>query len=74
MVNFILFVFNVIIKFYKAFAIHKAIGKQASITNILLSGKFGIFSHTLTQLIAEALELDNTSEDSDYNSHPSNNN
>ena len=53
MVYFLLFVFNVIIKFYNAFAIHKAIGKQVSITKILLSGVFGIFSHTLIQLIAK---------------------
>ena len=74
MVNFKLFVFNVIIKFYNAFATHKAIGTQASLTKILLSRVFGIFSHTLTQLIAEAQELDNTSDDSDNNSHPSNKN
>ena len=41
---------------------------------ILLSGIFGIFSHTLNQLIAEAQELDNTSDDSDNISHPSINN
>ena len=46
----ILFITNLIIKFYNAFAIHKAIGKQASITKILLTGIFGIFSQTLTQL------------------------
>ena len=68
MVNFLLFVFNVIIKFYNAFAIHKAIGKQVSLTRILLSGIFGIFSHTLTQLIAEAQDTDNSSDD-DNNSH-----
>ena len=74
MFNFILFAFNVVIKFYNAFPIHKAIGKQASITKILISGVFGIFSHTLTRLIAEAQEIDNTSDDSDNNSHSSNNN
>ena len=68
MVNFLLFVFNVIIKFNNAFAIHKAIGKQVSLTRIFLSGIFGIFSHTLTQLIAEAQDTDNSSGD-DNNSH-----
>ena len=58
MVNFLLFLFNVVIKFYNAFAIHKAFVKQVSLTRILLSGVFGIFSHTLTQLIAEAQDLD----------------
>ena len=72
MVKFLLFVFNLIINFYNAFSIHKAIGKQASLTKMLLSGKFGIFSHTLTQLIAEAQEIDNTSDDSDNISHPCN--
>ena len=51
MISMILFLTNLIIKFYNAFAIHKAIGKQASITKILLTGIFGIFSQTLTQLI-----------------------
>ena len=32
MISMILFITNLIIKFYNAFAIHKAIGKQASIT------------------------------------------
>ena len=68
MVNFLLFLFIVIIKFYNAFAIHKAIGKQLSLTRILLSGIFGIFSHTLTQLIAEAQDTDNSSDD-DGNNH-----
>ena len=68
MVNFLLFVFNVIIKFYNAFAIHKAIRKQVSLTRILLSGIFGIFSHTLSKLIAEAQDTDNSSDD-DNNSH-----
>ena len=51
MVNFLLFLSNIIIKFYNAFAIHKAIGKQVSLTRILLSGIFGIFSHTHTNTI-----------------------
>ena len=73
MVNFLLFVFNVIIKFYNAFAIHKAIGEQVSLTRILLSGIFGIFSHTLTQLIAEAQDADNSSANDDNNSHETQN-
>ena len=72
MVNFLLFVFNVIIKFYNAFAIHKAIGKQVSLTRILLSGIFGIFSHTITQMIAEAQDT-NKSSDDDNNSHETQN-
>ena len=63
MVNFLLFLFNIIIKIYNAFAIHKAIGKQVSLTRILLSGILGIFLHTLTQLIAEAQDSDNSSDD-----------
>ena len=43
MISMILFITNLIIKFYNAFAIHKAIGKQASITKILLTEIFGIF-------------------------------
>ena len=53
MLSMILFITNLIIKFYNAFAIHKTIGKQASITKILLTGIFGIFSQTLTQLVAQ---------------------
>ena len=53
MLSLILFITNLIIKFYNAFAIHKTIGKQASITKILLTGIFGIFSQTLTQLVAQ---------------------
>ena len=53
MISMILFITNLIIKFYNAFAIHKAIGKQASITKILLTEIFGIFSQTLTQLEAQ---------------------
>ena len=36
----ILFITNLFIKFYNAFAIHKAIGKQANITKILLTRIF----------------------------------
>ena len=63
----ILFITNLIIKFYNAFAIHKAIGKQASITKILLTGIFGIFSQTLTQLRAQIQEEEENSHDSDEN-------
>ena len=73
MVNFLLFLFNIIIKFYNAFALHKALGKQVSLTRILLSGIFGIFSHTVSQLIAEAQDSDNSSDD-DNNSHETQNN
>ena len=66
MISMILFITNPIIKFYNAFAIHKAIGKQASITKILLTGIFGIFSQTLTQLVAQIQE-ENTHDDSDDN-------
>ena len=66
MISMILFITNLIIKFYNAFAIHKAIGKQASITKILLTGIFGIFSQTLTQLVAQIQE-EETSHDSDEN-------
>ena len=52
MISMILFITNLVIKFYNAFATHKAIGKQASITKILLTVIFGIFSQTLTQLVA----------------------
>ena len=57
------FITNLIIKFYNAFAIHKAIGKQASITKILLTGIFGIFSQTLTQLVAQIQEAENNYSD-----------
>ena len=69
MVNFLLFIFNVIINFYNAFAIHKAIGKQVSLTRNVLSGIFGIFSHTLTQLIAKAQDSDNSSDDDNNKKH-----
>ena len=66
MISMILFLTNLIIKFYNAFAIHKAIGKQASITKILLTGIFGTFSQTLTQL-EEQIQEKKTSHDSDEN-------
>ena len=66
MISMILFITNLIIKFYNAFAIHKAIDKQASITKILLTGIFGIFSQTLTQLVAQIQEEED-SHDSDEN-------
>ena len=66
MISMILFLTNLIIKFYNAFAIHKAIGKQASITKILSTGIFGIFSQTLTQLVAQIQE-EETSHDSNEN-------
>ena len=66
MISTILFLTNLIIKFYNAFATHKAIGKQASITKILLTGIFGIFSQTLTQLVAQIQEEEH-SHDSDEN-------
>ena len=61
----ILITTNLIIKFFNAFAVHKAIGKQASITKILLTGIFEIFSRTLTQLVAQirAEEIDHDSDD-----------
>ena len=66
MISMILFITNLIIKFYNAFAIHKAIGKQASITKILLTGIFGIFSQTHTQLVAQIQE-ENIHDDGDDN-------
>ena len=63
----ILFITNLIIKFYNVFAIHKAIGKQASITKTLLAGIFGIFSQTLTQLVAPIQEDEEKSHNSDEN-------
>ena len=63
----IIFITNLIIKFYNTFAIHKAIGKQASITKILLTGIFGIFSQTLTQLVAQIQEEEENSHNSDKN-------
>ena len=69
MISMILFTTNLVIKFYNAFAIHKAIGKQASITKKLLTGIFGIFSQTLTQLVAQIQE-----DDTSHDSHDSDNN
>ena len=67
MISMILFITNLIIKFCNAFAIHKAIGKQASITKILLTGILGIFSQILTQLVAQIQEEEENSHDSDEN-------
>ena len=67
MISMILFITNLIIKFYNAFAIHKAIGKQASITKILPTGIFGIFSQKLTQLVAQIQEEEESSHESDEN-------
>ena len=69
MISMILFITNLIIKFYNAFAIHKAIGKQASITKILLTGIFGMFSQTLTQLVAQIQEENLHDDSDDNNSH-----
>ena len=59
MLSMLLFIANLIIKFFNAFAIHKAIGKQAIITKILLTGIFGIFSQSLTQLVSQTKEDEN---------------
>ena len=69
MISMILFITNLIIKFYNAFAIHKAIGKKASITKILLRGIFGIFSQNLTQLVAQIQEEDTSHDGDENNSH-----
>ena len=74
MISMILFITNLIIKFYNAFAIHKAIGKQASITKILLSGIFGIFSQALTQLVGKIQEEDDSNNSDDKRTHYGNNN
>ena len=66
-ISTIIFIGNLIIKFYNAFAIHKAIGKQASITKTLLTGIFGIFSQTLTKLVAQIQEEEESSHNSDEN-------
>ena len=66
MISMILFITNLIFKFYNAFAIHKAIGKEASITKKLLTGIFGMFLQTLTQLVAQIQE-EKTQDDSDDN-------
>ena len=73
MLSMILFITNLIIKIHNAFAIQKAIGKQASITEILLTGIFGIFSQTLTQLVAQIQENESHYSD-DNNTHLGNNN
>ena len=70
----ILIITNLIIKFYNAFAIHKAIGKQASITKILPTGIFGIFSQTLTQLVAQIQEEDDSQNSGENSTHSGNNN
>ena len=74
MISMILFITNLIIKFYNGFAIPKAFGKQASITKILLRGIFGIFSLTLTPLIAQIQEEDNSHNSDENNTHYGNNN
>ena len=73
MLIMILFITNLIIKFYNAFAIHKAIGEKAIKTKILLTGIFGFFSQTLTQLIAQIQE-DETHYSDDINTFQGNNN
>ena len=65
----ILFITNLVIKFYNAFAIHKAIGKQASITKILLTGIFGVFSQRLSQLVAQIQEEDIDNNSDENSSH-----
>ena len=72
MLSMILFITNIIIKFFNAFAIHKAIGKQASITELLLTGIFGIFSQTLTQLVAQ-IQDDESHYSDNNNTHHGNN-
>ena len=69
MISMILFIANLVIKFFNAFAIHKAIGKQVSITKLLLTGIFGIFSQTLTQLVAQIQEENIDNDSDDNNSH-----
>ena len=68
-----LFIINLIIKFYNAFTIYKAIGKKASITKILLTGVIGIFSQTLTQLLAQIQEEENHNSDDNNTFHGNNN-
>ena len=74
MISMILFITNVIIKFYNALAIHKAIGKQASITIILLTGIFGIFSQKLTQIVAQIQEEDDSHNSDENSTHYGNKN
>ena len=59
-------------KGHNAFAIHKAIRKQASITKMLLTGIFGIFSQKLTQLVSQIQEDENNYND-DNNTNNRNN-
>ena len=73
MLSLQLFITNIILKFYNAFAIHKAIGKQASITKILLTGIFGIFPQTPTQLVAQIQEDQNPYSDGNDTFHRYNN-
>ena len=73
MLSEILFITNLVKKFYNAFAMHKANGEQASITKILLTGIFGILSQTLTQLIVQIKEDENHYSD-DNNTFNRNNN
>ena len=74
MISLILFITNLIIKFHNAFAILKAFGKQASITKILLTGVFRIFSQALTQLVAQIQGEDNSHNSDENNTHYGNNN
>ena len=74
MISMILFITNLIINFYNAFAIHNAIGKQASVLKILLTGLFGIFSQTLTQLVAQIQEEDDSHNSDENRTHYGNNN
>ena len=74
MISMIFFITNLIIKFYNASAIHKANGKQASITKILLTGIFGMFLQTLTQLVAQVQEEDDSHNSDENSTHYGNNN
>ena len=74
MLSMLLFITKLIIKFNNAFAIHRAIVKQASITKILLTGIFAIFSQTLTQLIAQIQEEENHYSDSNTTNDNNHNN
>ena len=70
--SMILFITNLITNLYNDCAIHKAIGKQARITKILLTGIFGIFSQTLTKLVTQIQEVESHYLD-DNNAHHGNN-
>ena len=74
MITVILFITNLITKFYNAFATHKAIDKQASITKIVLKGIFGIVSQTLTQLVAQIQDVENSHDSDENNTHYGKNN